>query len=59
LASDRGVQIDAEQVATSLIALLDGFWLDMCIDSKKFSRERTSAVCWEWLETFLRGSPPR
>jgi TetR/AcrR family transcriptional repressor of bet genes len=59
LASDRGVRIDAEQVATSLIALLDGFWLDMCIDPKRFSRERTSAACWEWLETFLRGSRPR
>jgi AcrR family transcriptional regulator len=58
LARDRGVRIDAEQVATSLIALLDGFWLDMCVDPKRFSREKTSAACWEWLETFLRGSRP-
>jgi TetR/AcrR family transcriptional repressor of bet genes len=59
LAGDRGVKIDAEQVATSLIALLDGFWLDMCIDPKRFSRAKTSAACWDWIETFLRGSPPR
>ncbi len=59
LAGDRGVQIDVERVATGLIALLDGFWLDMCIDPKRFSRAKTSAACWEWLEIFLRGSRPR
>jgi len=59
LAEDRGARIDAAQVASSLIALLDGYWLDMCIDPKRFSREKTSAVCWEWLETFIRGSRPR
>ena len=56
LAKDRGVRINAEQVATSLVALLDGFWLDMCIDPNRFSRAKTSAACWNWLETFLRGS---
>jgi TetR/AcrR family transcriptional repressor of bet genes len=56
LAEDRGVRIDAGQVATSLVALLDGFWLDMCIDPKRFSRVKTSAACWNWLDTFLRGS---
>jgi hypothetical protein len=30
----------------------------MCVDPKRFSREKTSAACWEWLETFLRGSRP-
>jgi AcrR family transcriptional regulator len=59
LAEDRGARIDAEQVTSSLIALLDGFWLDMCIDPKRFSRTKTSAACWEWLETFIRGSRPR
>jgi AcrR family transcriptional regulator len=59
LAEDRGVRIDAEEVATSLVALLDGFWLDMCVDPKRFSRVKTSATCWNWLETFLRGSRPR
>jgi AcrR family transcriptional regulator len=59
LAEDRGAQIDAAQVASSLVALLDGFWLDMCIDPKRFSRAKTSAICWEWLETFIRGSRAR
>jgi len=59
LAEDRGAQIKAEQLATSLIALLDGFWLDMCVDPTHFSRGKTSAACWEWLETFLRGSRAR
>ncbi|MBW2493689.1 MAG: TetR family transcriptional regulator C-terminal domain-containing protein [Deltaproteobacteria bacterium] len=56
LARERGVRIDAERVATGLVALLDGFWLDMCVDPKRFSRAKTSAACWEWLETYLRGS---
>jgi AcrR family transcriptional regulator len=59
LAEDRGARIDAEQVASSLIALLDGYWLDMCIDPIQFSRAKTGAVCWEWLETFIRGSRKR
>ncbi len=59
LAKDRGVRIDAEQVAISLIALLDGFWLELCVDPKRFSRAKTSTICWEWLEAFLRGSRPR
>ena len=59
LAKDRGVRIDAEQVAISLIALLDGFWLELCVDPKHFSRAKTSAICWKWLEAFLRGSRPR
>lgn len=59
LAADRGVKIDAEQLAISLIALLDGFWLDLCVDPKHFSRARTSSICWQWLEGFLRGSRPR
>jgi TetR/AcrR family transcriptional repressor of bet genes len=59
LAADHGAQIEAEQVATSIIALLDGFWLDMCVDPKQFSRAKTSTACWEWLETFLRGSQLR
>jgi AcrR family transcriptional regulator len=59
LAEDRGARVDAAQVASSLIAMLDGYWLDMCIDPKRFSRAKTSAVCWEWLETFIRGSRAR
>ncbi len=59
LAEDRGARIDEEQVASSLIALLDGYWLDMCIDPERFSHEKTSAACWEWLETFIRGSRAR
>jgi AcrR family transcriptional regulator len=59
LAANRGARIDAEQLATSLIALLDGYWLDMCVDPTHFSRNKASAACWEWLDTFLRGSRPR
>ncbi len=59
LAEEHGAQIEAEALATSLIALLDGFWLDMCVDPIHFSRRKTRVACWEWLETFLRGSRPR
>jgi AcrR family transcriptional regulator len=59
LADDHGARIDADQLATILVALLDGFWLDMCVDPKHFSREKTTATCWEWLEIHLRGSRPR
>jgi hypothetical protein len=56
---DRGARLDAEQVASSLIAPTDRYWLDMCIDPKRFSRAKTAAVCWEWLESFIRGSRAR
>ena len=59
LAADRAARIDADRVASSLIALLDGFWLDMCIDPTRFSRAKARADCWKWLDTFIQGSRSR
>lgn len=59
LGDERDAPIDAEQTASVLIALLDGFWLDMCVDPRRFSRAKTCAVCWMWLETFIRGARAR
>jgi AcrR family transcriptional regulator len=45
LADDHSARVDADQLATTLIALLDGYWLDMCVDPKHFSHEKTTANC--------------
>lgn len=45
LAQARGLVIDASGVAISLIALIDGLWLEQCIDPALFSAARARAAC--------------
>lgn len=52
-AKDRGVRIDARRQAIGLIALLDGLWLELCLDPKAFSRQAAHAMAWSWLDAAL------
>jgi TetR/AcrR family transcriptional regulator, transcriptional repressor of bet genes len=53
----RGRQVDAEQVAVSLIALADGLWLELCISPESLSRARARAACLSMLEPILGPIP--
>ena len=54
LADERGVRVDAGEVAVGLIALLDGIWLGVCVDPRTLSRAQTNAMAWAWLDAYLR-----
>ena len=59
LAVDRGVHIDAHKAAIGLVSLLDGLWLEICLDSAAFSRATAVSLSWRWLDAFVRGGPCR
>ena len=58
LADDRGARIDEQRDAISLIALLDGLWLEMGLDPTAFSRAMAGSMSWAWLEAYLLGRRP-
>ena len=41
----RGKAIYARRAALSIIALIDGFWLEWCLDPKCFTAEEAEAAC--------------
>jgi AcrR family transcriptional regulator len=46
-AAERGRTVDSGTLAISLIALVDGLWLELCISPESLSRERARAACVE------------
>ena len=49
LLAPLGVE-DARGAAIGLSALLDGLWLELCLDPAAFTREEAVALCWRWVE---------
>ncbi len=45
IASKRGKAVDARRAALTIIALIDGFWLEWCLDPKSFTAEEAEAAC--------------
>jgi len=37
--------VDSRRAALSMIALIDGFWLEWCLDPKGFTAEEAEAAC--------------
>ncbi|MCA0431786.1 MAG: TetR family transcriptional regulator C-terminal domain-containing protein [Proteobacteria bacterium] len=52
-ARDRGRTVDSYELATIFISLVDGLWLEQCIDSSVLSATRAKDVCYSVLETAL------
>jgi TetR/AcrR family transcriptional regulator, transcriptional repressor of bet genes len=49
----RGLRLDAPALAASVIALVDGLWLEQCIDPEGFDAGRARAACLGMLEPLL------
>jgi AcrR family transcriptional regulator len=41
----RGKRMDARRAALTVIALIDGFWLEWCLDPKSFTAAEAEAAC--------------
>ncbi len=54
MARERGVAIDAPRAALTLTALIDGLWLEWCLDPQAFSPEAAEAACLAVLEGLFR-----
>lgn len=51
--------IDARLSAIALTALLDGLWLEWCLNPNTFSPEEAIAVCENWIDALFAGLMPR
>ena len=45
IARKRGKAIDSRRAALTIIALIDGFWLEWCLDPRCFTAEEAEAAC--------------
>jgi TetR/AcrR family transcriptional repressor of bet genes len=50
LAAQRGSKLDAGRAALSLIALLDGLWLEHCLDPETFDASEAAAIAHFWVD---------
>jgi TetR/AcrR family transcriptional regulator, transcriptional repressor of bet genes len=55
LAGDAGNGFDVRLAAIGLTALLDGLWLELCLNPRTFSPEEGVKLCEAWVETHLAG----
>lgn len=53
IADQRRRPVDAKGLALRLIALIDGLWLEWCLDPKVLSPEEAKAACYDLLESDL------
>lgn len=56
MARGRGTTIDSHAIATMLISLADGLWLEQSIDPSLLSKARAKEVCLHVVESALRGA---
>lgn len=52
IAKDRDIKIDARLAALSLTGIMDGLWLELCLDPTSFTPEEAIDVCRNWLESY-------
>jgi AcrR family transcriptional regulator len=52
-AAAQGRRVEAEALAVTLIALVDGLWLELCIDPEGMSAATARAACLQVLEPLL------
>jgi AcrR family transcriptional regulator len=53
LAAARGAEIDARLGAIGLSAMLDGLWLELCLDPRTFSPGEAVETASAWVEGYL------
>ncbi len=45
IARKRGRKVDSRRLALTIIALIDGFWLEWCLDPRCFTAEEAESAC--------------
>jgi AcrR family transcriptional regulator len=57
LAAEKGLPpLDIRAAATALNALMDGLWLNWCLNPDDFSAEQGIAMCEAWVDGFAAGA---
>lgn len=55
LAGSRRLQIDARVASLAFTALLDGLWLEHCLDPSTFTAREAALIAHDWLDTLIAG----
>lgn len=55
LNEQHALNTDAHLMAIGLSALLDGLWLELCLDPDGFSSDEAILLCESWLDGFMGG----
>jgi AcrR family transcriptional regulator len=55
LAAARGVKVDTARAALGLIALLDGLWLEHCLDPQTFDATEAAGIAHRWVDALKAG----
>jgi AcrR family transcriptional regulator len=55
IAQENRIKIETRQAALALTALLDGLWLEHCLDPKTFSGAEAAAIAHRWVEGLKKG----
>jgi AcrR family transcriptional regulator len=55
LVREQGLALEARQAALALTALLDGLWLEHCLDPKTFSAAEAAAIGHRWIDGLQKG----
>lgn len=53
LAQEHGCPLDARRAAVGLAAMLDGLWLELCLDPNSLTPDEGAAIAWDWIEATL------
>lgn len=54
IAKARGAKVDSYEIATAFISLMDGLWLEQCLDPTLVSSNRAKQLCLVVLEASFR-----
>lgn len=52
-ARTKGITVDSYDLAVGFISLVDGLWLEQCIDPSLLSATRAKEICFRYLESAL------
>jgi AcrR family transcriptional regulator len=55
IAGGRRIKIDAHLAALGFTAMLDGLWLELCLDPTIFSREDALRIAHAWVDDLVAG----
>jgi TetR/AcrR family transcriptional repressor of bet genes len=55
MAEERGIAVRAERAALGLSALLDGLWIEWCLDPSAFSAAEARRIAEDWLDALADG----
>jgi len=55
LAAERKLQLDARIASLAFTALLDGLWLEHCLDASTFTAHEAAMIAHDWVDNLIDG----